>query len=164
MSLMRLIYVSRPATARPLEAFQRTCDAILETSRRNNARDGITGVLAASPDLFVQVLEGAPEAVSDAFLRIARDGRHGVLRLVEAAAVSGRRFGCWGMAYADIEMLPSALRAPVTRGGRIDCEALDPEALLAFLEGAVHHEAADHSLLGLAPTREPPIDDDIVFV
>lgn len=163
MPLMRLIYSSRPRIARPLDEFHRACDAILESARRNNARDGITGALAASPDLFVQALEGSQEAVSEAFLRISQDDRHRSVCLVEVRPITTRHFEDWSMAFAEIEALPAELRAVLMRGPRPDCTGIAPEAVLDFLESAVRHDAADLSLVGLGPSRGISPDDDIAF-
>ena len=164
MPLMRLIYFSRPRVARPLEAFHAACDQILETSRRNNEASALTGALAASPDLFVQALEGTHEALRETYRRIADDDRHDALHLVDTRPIGTRRFPDWRMAFAEIEALPAELRAIVMTGSRPDCADLSPDAILDFLERAVRHEAEDHGILGLAPTRRSPVEDDIVFV
>lgn len=163
MPLMRLIYSSRPRIARPLDEFHAACDSILESARRNNSSHGITGVLAACPDLFVQALEGSQEAVSEAFLRISQDDRHHSVCLVEVRPITARRFDRWSMAFAEIEALPADLRAVLMRGPRPDCTGIAPEAILAFLEDAVRHETADLSLVGLGPSRGISPDDDIAF-
>ena len=163
MPLMRLIYSSRPRIARPLDEFHRACDAILESARRNNSRDDVTGVLAASPDLFVQALEGSAETVSEAFLRISQDPRHHSVCLVEVRPISSRRFDRWSMAFAEIDALPADVRAVLMRGPRPECTEMAPEAVLAFLEDAVRHETADLSLVGLGPSRGISPDDDIAF-
>ncbi|MEE2915447.1 MAG: BLUF domain-containing protein, partial [Pseudomonadota bacterium] len=54
-------------------------DAVLAVSRRNNARDGITGLLYADGRRFLQVLEGERAAVERAYQRIAADPRHRAL-------------------------------------------------------------------------------------
>jgi hypothetical protein len=47
-------------------------DSILEQSRRNNPKAGITGILCFSDDLFVQVLEGGRDDVCELYNTIAR--------------------------------------------------------------------------------------------
>jgi hypothetical protein len=43
---------------------------ILETSRRNNARDGLSGLLLLGGRRFLQVLEGPKDALDQAYARI----------------------------------------------------------------------------------------------
>lgn len=50
--------------------------AVLEASRRNNARAGVTGLLLYRDQSFFQVLEGAERAVHDTYRRIRADPRH----------------------------------------------------------------------------------------
>ena len=57
--LVRLLYASRAAV--PLTT--PIVDSIMEQSRENNPRQGITGLLCFSDDIFIQVLEGGREQV-----------------------------------------------------------------------------------------------------
>lgn len=51
-------------------------DALALEAQQNNDRDGITGILVATGELFFQIIEG-PDALVDAlFSRIASDSRH----------------------------------------------------------------------------------------
>ncbi|NYS26260.1 BLUF domain-containing protein [Rhodobacteraceae bacterium 2376] len=79
---------------------------ILEVSRRNNQRDGISGMLAYHDGSFFQVIEG-PEPEIDALLRrIARDPRHSAILQLLSAEVSSRAFPEWRMAYVDLSQAP----------------------------------------------------------
>ncbi|MBP0492256.1 BLUF domain-containing protein [Pararoseomonas indoligenes] len=95
----RLIYISRNAlrgTAAELEA---EVGHILVVSRRNNARDGITGALLFNESCFAQVLEGGSDVVQEVFERIQLDPRH-CDTVVLAFGPAPREFGEWSMAYA----------------------------------------------------------------
>ena len=72
--------------------------AILAASRRNNARDGITGLLYADGVRFLQALEGPPEAVEPTFERIRADPRHRAIVLLSRRTIESREFGLWDMA------------------------------------------------------------------
>ena len=74
-------------------------DQILAVSRRNNARDGITGALLFNECCFAQVLEGASNSVHEVFERIQLDRRHGDT-VVLSFEPAPREFGEWSMAYA----------------------------------------------------------------
>src|ERR1700761_272927 len=79
--------------------------AILDTSRRNNERDGITGMLCVFDSNFLQFLEGAADAVSATFARIQKDPRHsGIIQLYDEP-IDGRLFGQWSMALTPQDAL-----------------------------------------------------------
>lgn len=72
---------------------------ILAASRRNNARDRITGLLFFNGKRFLQVLEGEEAIVDTTFRRIQQDGRHYGLVVLSNREVAVREFGEWAMAY-----------------------------------------------------------------
>ncbi len=49
---------------------ERDVAAILDASRRNNRKDGVTGLLVSDGTRFLQVLEGDEAAVEKAYARI----------------------------------------------------------------------------------------------
>ncbi|MBB4153856.1 hypothetical protein GGQ80_001762 [Sphingomonas jinjuensis] len=71
---------------------------VLAASRRNNARDDITGLLYADGVRFLQVLEGPELPVRRAFTRIAADPRHRSLVVLSDRTIDEREFGAWAMA------------------------------------------------------------------
>lgn len=91
----QLVYIS--TMRRPLdEAELRT---ILETSVRNNQRGGVTGLLLAGGNRFLQALEGPAPAILSTYERIRKDGRHFACVTLSSATVDQRAFGEWGMAF-----------------------------------------------------------------
>jgi len=72
---------------------------ILEVSRLNNERDGITGILLFCNNNVVQCLEGSREAVNSAYARIVRDKRHQKPMLLDYRILSTRLFPVWSMGY-----------------------------------------------------------------
>jgi len=72
---------------------------ILEVSRVNNERDGITGVLLFCNNNVVQCLEGSREAVNKTYARIVKDKRHQNPLLVDYRVISTRLFSKWSMGY-----------------------------------------------------------------
>lgn len=72
---------------------------ILAISRRNNRRDGITGLLVSDGTRFLQALEGDKAAVEAAYVRIKADPRHRAAVLLGSKAVDERQFGSWDMAF-----------------------------------------------------------------
>ncbi|MET0251262.1 MAG: BLUF domain-containing protein [Novosphingobium sp.] len=90
MALRCLLYISaaRPGLGR------KDIDAIVASSQRNNAGDGLTGLLLFNGSNFAQLLEGSEEPLGGLMRRLITDQRHnGVARLVDRpldrAACSG---------------------------------------------------------------------------
>lgn len=103
--LVRLLYASRSAA--PLTAS--LVDALLDKSRANNPRQGITGILCFSEDLFIQVLEGGRDEVCDLFNAIVRDDRHRNVRILIYEEIRERRFGGWTMGQVNIGRVNASL-------------------------------------------------------
>ena len=93
--MLQLLYISTAAPGVDEAAVTR----ILARSRANNARDLLTGLLFFDGKRFMQVLEGAPEKIDEAYVRIAADPRHRALVVVSRRNIEAREFGNWSMAY-----------------------------------------------------------------
>lgn len=107
-TLFQTFYVSRASAPFDSAAVQ----SILQASRRNNARADITGCLLFSGRCFAQVLEGETSAVKALTARIARDGRHGSIRVLSETPRVEREYAGWSMGFLhdlnledDLEML-----------------------------------------------------------
>ncbi|RYE03621.1 MAG: BLUF domain-containing protein [Sphingomonadales bacterium] len=92
--MLQLVYVS---SANPREVVDPA--RILATSRRNNHRDSITGLLYSDSARFLQVLEGPEAKVEEAFARIQADPRHRALVILSRRTIDAREFGEWDMAH-----------------------------------------------------------------
>lgn len=85
--------------------------ALLEQSRANNIRLGVSGLLLYKDGNAMQLLEGERETVLALYDRIARDPRHrGLLRLLEGPTET-RQFAEWSMAFHDLSA-PEARAIP----------------------------------------------------
>lgn len=93
--LIEIVYSSL-ATPEPDEAALR---ALLDQSRRNNARLGVTGMLVYWRREYLQVLEGPAEDVQGLFARIRRDPRHDRIHLHWSGEIAERSFADWAMAF-----------------------------------------------------------------
>ena len=82
---------------------------ILEVSLRNNAADGITGMLIVYRNRFLQVLEGAESAVEDRFVAIRHDRRHTDFRVVYCDRTDERAFPRWSMCAQDLSPTDQAI-------------------------------------------------------
>lgn len=98
--LTHLIYASSATSAlEPNELSE-----ILRVSRRNNERDGVTGMLLYTDGSFFQVLEGAPDVVDRVFARIDSDPRHRAVITIIHERIQRRAFGAWSMGFAELDI------------------------------------------------------------
>jgi blue light- and temperature-responsive anti-repressor len=95
----RLVYHSLNRLVRAPDAMRAEIDGILEKSRHNNDKVGVTGALMFNAGIFAQVLEGSQSAIEATFERIQRDPRHGEVTLLEFVPIEARTFSNWSMAY-----------------------------------------------------------------
>lgn len=72
---------------------------ILEQARRNNERNGITGVLVMNENYFLQTIEGARPVINDLLHRLVKDRRHLSFQIIECREVQLRRWHKWSMKY-----------------------------------------------------------------
>ena len=98
-ALYRVVYCSRNVLPEHPGALAAQVRRILEVSRRNNARDGISGALLFSGGCFAQALEGPQDAVETAFERIQCDERHTEITVLGAGPIAERDFADWSMAF-----------------------------------------------------------------
>jgi hypothetical protein len=98
-SLYRLVYYSRNHVSGTSETFTSEVADILQKSRVNNARDGITGALLFNAGCFAQVLEGSLDAIEATFERIQQDERHGEVSLLSIEPQDERSFPTWAMGF-----------------------------------------------------------------
>jgi hypothetical protein len=129
MSLTQLIYVSRPVG----EVTANDIGQILDSSKRNNAESGISGILCFNRGVYLQCLEGSREAVNSTYNRILRDGRHQDTMLLCYQDIVMRNFSQWKMGYvSDSPQLEEVIhRYTTTRGFRP--HELSSRAASAFL-------------------------------
>ena len=92
--LYNLVYCSRAADGVDDAAVAQ----IIECSRRNNPRKGITGLLVFGSGIFFQWLEGPRDNVLELLSKLVNDSRHdSVVRLSETEEVRERVFPDWDM-------------------------------------------------------------------
>jgi hypothetical protein len=72
---------------------------ILITSRENNQKLNITGMLLYRDRFFIQALEGEKEAVRTLYEQISKDPRHRHVKLVCVDDIDKRSFGDWSMGF-----------------------------------------------------------------
>lgn len=93
MSLTSLTYTS---LAR-LDLDASDLEAIHRTAREINALEGITGLLIFNGTHFLQIVEGASDAIGDLLERLRRDPRHGGIEVRDTRGIDERSFPDWSM-------------------------------------------------------------------
>ncbi|UZK69691.1 BLUF domain-containing protein [Sphingomonas sp. S1-29] len=93
--MLQLVYISSARGTDPAAALR----DILLASQRNNARDGITGLLYSDGLRFLQAIEGPADCVEAAFERIKADPRHWAIVVLSRREIEAREFGDWEMAH-----------------------------------------------------------------
>ncbi len=119
----------QPLRARVLERLVYRSDAVdsadgpmdlsdlVGVSVRNNGRRRITGALALHAGVFVQVLEGEPEALAVLMTDIEADPRHRNVRVLARWPVETQLFAGWAMVLVDTRRLSSQLAKLLSQTG-----------------------------------------------
>jgi hypothetical protein len=129
----QIVYIS---TARTIPDAA-TLDAILAASRRNNRRDGLTGLLVVGGRRYLQVLEGPRELTDAAYVRIRADQRHFALVELSRKRITERSFGDWDMGFE--HAADETLSALVER---LTAKVADPILQAQFRSFAELHDRA----------------------
>jgi hypothetical protein len=128
--LVRCLYASRAAKS----LTPRALDTILEQSRANNPKRGITGLLCFRDDVFVQVLEGGRDAVCELYNTIVRDERHTGVRLLAFEEIMERRFSSWTMGKVNIDNVNPGVLLKYSEKAELDPFACSGQATMALLQ------------------------------
>ena len=131
--LVSCLYASRAAA----KTDESILDDLLEQSRKKNLKLGITGLLCASDDVFVQILEGGRDEVCELYNSIAADKRHTHVRILSFEEISERRFGSWTMGQADLSRVNPGLLLKYFRHARLEPFDAPGKATLALMHDLV---------------------------
>lgn len=98
-TLDQLVYCSRSRLSPENEASE--IADIVHVAAFLNARNGITGALTLQDGVFVQFLEGPPNALDILMLHLHFDERHEDIEIVARDSIERRNFPAWGMTAPD---------------------------------------------------------------
>lgn len=76
-----------------------TVHKILVEARVTNQRMGVTGLLVAGSNRYLQVIEGPSPAVECLYDSIRKDRRHCAVAMFAKRKIETRSFGAWSMAF-----------------------------------------------------------------
>ena len=92
----QITYVSTSRSHVPSEA---EIQHILEVSRLNNLRDGLTVLLVVAGRSFLQVLEGPTHVLDATYARIGADPRHFAMVQLGRKVIAEASFPDWAMGF-----------------------------------------------------------------
>jgi len=98
-NLYKIVYCSKNLIEGDDAKRDAEIEQILQTSRRNNKVQNVTGALLFDSGYFAQVLEGPKLAIEQTFERIQRDPRHGDVTVLSVQTDGHRDFPEWSMAH-----------------------------------------------------------------
>jgi hypothetical protein len=143
VELHQLIYRSEASAC----VGYRELTQILRVSRCNNRQRGITGLLLADENGFLQVLEGDAAAVKELFRHLSADPRHKNVVLIRSEALAKRCFARWNMRGVGLFSFNDQLRAELarkynllSRGAPFELDAEEALALLCEVAATVDEE------------------------
>ncbi len=136
--LHRLVYFSRSQLTGAAIEVSLSIRSILEASRRNNSRVGVTGALMFNAGCFAQVLEGPAGAVEQVFDRIGRDERHRGVVLLSSGEAKERVFGSWSMALVGASAANPLRSSPLAVDSAYDPSRMTSEQMVDTLSRLVH--------------------------
>ena len=131
--LVRLMYASRAALTFGAEELS----AVLRQSTSNNPRQGVTGVLCFSGEIFLQVLEGGRSQVSALYNRIVQDPRHRDVVLLNYEEIDERSFAGWAMGQVNMARLNPALLLKYSEAAVLDPYAVSGKVSIALFNELV---------------------------
>ena len=128
--LVRLLYVSRAQSPEVAN----TTQSILDSARKYNIANGITGILCFGGGLYLQAVEGGRTQVNELYGHIVRDPRHRDVVLLDYQEISERRFGGWTMGQVNLAKLNPSIVLKYSEKPELDPYSVSGTVSLALLE------------------------------
>ncbi|MGV3556954.1 MAG: BLUF domain-containing protein [Larkinella arboricola] len=127
-----IVYMSHSKDLLTDEAIQ----DILQTSRENNLKLGITGILLYADGSIVQALEGPKERVKALYEIICQDPRHGHISTVLSHPIRKRAFSEWSMGFKSVSTteIDKIKELIITQNGRQSTIMYSDNVVLGLLQ------------------------------
>lgn len=139
-TIHRLVYYSHNRIVGTPEALATGITSVLDASRRNNPRSGITGAMMFNAGCFAQVIEGPLGAVEHLFERIQQDDRHGDVSVLSFSAVRSRAFQNWAMSFTGNSVADAARFGSIAGDSGYDPSRMSGDAIFEALRRLVLEE------------------------
>jgi hypothetical protein len=120
MDLKSLTYTSLAS----LDLEPSDLEAIHRSARDSNALEGITGLLIFNGTHFLQIVEGAPQAIDELVERLRRDPRHTSIEIRDERPIADRTFPGWSMEL--VKVSASYFEAKETVSDRLPAAVAEP--------------------------------------
>jgi hypothetical protein len=103
--LIRIVYISRATfpISGASDGIEPTVARILSTSRTNNRRNGLVGMLYYGDGCFFQCLEGETSKVQALYKTLLKDPRHKDLKIIASEPIKRLSFPDWNMKYVPVD-------------------------------------------------------------
>jgi len=102
--MYQMVYISK-ASQEILTDSDHHISNILKTATKNNSSNSITGLLIYNSGIFLQLLEGEEESVTNIFNKISKDDRHSDLKVILRQDTESRLFEDWAMASCNLDLV-----------------------------------------------------------
>ena len=96
--MISTVYISQ-ATGEPSED---DLFDLLEQCRRNNVKNGLTGMLMYGGGTYLQCLEGESADVDELLKKIYADPRHTAVKIIRRVSITSRQFTDWSMGFEHV--------------------------------------------------------------
>jgi blue light- and temperature-responsive anti-repressor len=113
---------------------------ILQSARRNNREQNVTGALFFNSAYFAQALEGPKVAIEKIFEKIQRDPRHGDVTVLSSETGGERDFPEWSMAHVAPPNETASANMAVALNGALSHPGASSAGVLGLLRSLVIQE------------------------
>ncbi|PKM31692.1 MAG: blue light sensor protein [Gammaproteobacteria bacterium HGW-Gammaproteobacteria-11] len=103
--LIRIVYISRATfpVSKSMDGVEPNVARILATSRTNNRKNGLVGMLYYGDGCFFQCLEGETSKVQALYKTLLKDPRHKDLKILASESIKRLSFPDWSMKYVPVD-------------------------------------------------------------
>lgn len=112
--------------------------SILNSARKTNTEQGVTGVLFYNRKYFLQALEGSREALNQLYKKILLDPRHKDLVILSYERISKREFPSWSMGIANEKKVNHEVYLQFGMNKEFNPYELENDNALLFLKELQH--------------------------
>lgn len=130
--MIQLLYVSN--ASKELEG-EKGIQDILKEAREFNAKNGITGVLMFRGGIFLQLLEGEEEVVTQLYEKIEKDPRHDNVINILKTKTDKRLYEEWDMGFKEVSDLDVKFVNEILSWNKLitNAEEIDEKLILHML-------------------------------